>query len=68
MTKCENASDMVEEFCKLVSEKIEINCPLKSFKINNLDNEFTTPAIKELSRKKLREYTKHGNSKLYKIL
>ena len=68
VTKCENASDMVEEFCKLVSEKIEINCPLKSFKINNLDNEFTTPAIKELSRKKLREYTKHGNSKLYKIL
>ena len=46
---------MVEEFSSLVSEKIEELCPAKTLKITNLDHEFTTPAIKELTKKKLRE-------------
>ena len=68
ITECANVSLMVEKFCSLVSEKINEYCPIKSFRINTLDNEFTTPAIKELARKKLREYTKHGNTKLFKHL
>ena len=68
VSECSSVSLMVEKFCSLVSEKIDELCPAKTFKVNKLDNEFTTPAIKELARKKLREYTKHGNSKLYKHL
>ena len=66
--ECSNVSQMVEIFCSLVSEKINENCPVKTLKINNLDQEFTTPSIKALARKKHREYTKHGNSKLFKLL
>ena len=68
VSQCSDVSIMVENFCKLVSEKIDELCPAKTFKINKLDSEFTTPAIKALARKKLREYTKHGNSMLYKHL
>ena len=68
VSECSNVSLMVEKFSSLVSEKLDELCPVKTFKVNNLDNDFTTPAIKELARKKLREYTKHGNSKLFKHL
>ena len=68
VSNCSDVSLMVDNFCKLVSEKIDELCPVKTFKLNKLDSEFTTPAIKQLARKKLREYTKHGNTKLYKHL
>ena len=66
--ECQSSSTMTATFTSLVHLKIGENVPLKTFKINNLDNDFTTPAIILIKRKKLREYTKHGNSKLYKIL
>ena len=65
---CDDPSTMVDIFTKLVQDKIEKNCPLKTLKMNCFDNEFTTPAIKCIKRKKQREYTKHGNFPLYKIL
>ena len=68
VTNCNDSDTMVEKFTLLVQLKIEENCPLKTLKINCLDNEFTTPAIKRIKRLKLREYTKHGNSVLYKTL
>ena len=65
---CPDSSSMVENFSSLVQGKIEENCPLKILKLNCFDNEFTTPAIKCIKRKKNREYNKHGNSPLYKTL
>ena len=65
---CNNSDTMVEQFTSLVQLKIEENCPLKTLKINCLDKEFTTPAINRIKRLKLHEYTKHGNSDLYKTL
>ena len=65
---CTDSESMVQKFTSLVKEKIDENCPQKTFKVNCLDNDFTTPAIKRIKRLKLREYTKHGNSNLYKIL
>ena len=59
---------MVDTFTELVGNKIEEHVPEKSFKINCLDNEFTTPEIKRIKRKKQREYTKHGNTQLFKTL
>ena len=59
---------MAETFTSLVQAKIQENCPLKTLKLNCFDNEFTTPTIKCLKRKKNREYTKNGNSILYKTL
>ena len=66
--QCADSSSMVDTFTKLVGNKIEEHVPEKSFKINCLDNEFTTPEIKRIKRKKQREYTKHGNTQLYKTL
>ena len=65
---CNDSSSMVDKFSTLVKQKIEENCPLKTFKVNSLDKDFTTPAIKRLKRLKSREYTKHGNSQLFKNL
>ena len=64
----ENPTVMVNKFTNLVKEKIDVNVPLKTFKLTCLDNEFTTPAIKHIKRKKNREYVKHGNTLLYKQL
>ena len=64
----DDSSSMVDSFNTLVEQKIKEHCPLKTLKLNCFDNEFTTPAIKAIKRKKKREYTKHGNSALYKIL
>ena len=61
-------SSMVDIFSTLVRNKIEEHVPPKTLKINCLDNEFTTFAIKRVKRKKNREYSKHGNSALYKTL
>ena len=65
---CSDSSSMAASFSAFVQHKIEENCPLKTFKVNRLDNEFTTPAIKRIKRLKSREYTKHGNSQLFKDL
>ena len=65
---CSDCSSMVEAFTSLVQTKIDENCPLKTLKLNCFDKEFTSPAIKKLKRKKSREYTKNGNSSLYKTL
>ena len=63
-----DSSSMVENFTTLVNQKIDENCPKKKFKVNCFDREFTTPLIKQIQRKKHREYLKHGNSQLYKHL
>ena len=65
---CPDSDTMVAAFTELVQRKIEENCPLKTFKTNCLDNEFTTPAIQRVRRQKGREYVKHGNSPLFKVL
>ena len=65
---CPDSDIMVVAFTEIVQRKIEENCPLKTFKTNCLDNEFTTPAIQRVRRQKGREYVKHGNSPLFKVL
>ena len=59
---------MVDAFNSLVKKKIEENVPAKTLKLNCFDTQFTTPAIKNMKRKKNREYVKHGNTALYKLL
>jgi hypothetical protein len=50
----------------LTNNKLDEICPLKCIKITKFDHEITSAAIKKLSRKKNREYSKNRNSGKYK--
>ena len=63
-----DSSDMVERFNFLVQLHLDMHCPTKTFKITNLDGKVSCPAVKQASRRKNREYLKHGNSDRYKEL
>ena len=43
-------------------------CPTKTLKTTNLDGKICSVAVKQASRRKNREYAKHGNSDKYKSL
>ena len=68
LDSCSNSSEMVECFSNLTLKKLDEICPLKSVKITKFDQEITSTCIKELSRKKNREYLKNRNSSKYKRL
>ena len=59
---------MVNRFNNYVKEKLDTICPIKKVKISKFDHEVTSAAIKQLSRRKNREYCKNGNSVKYKQL
>ena len=63
-----DSSDMVDRFNYLVQLNLDTHCPARTVKTNNLDEKITCPAVKQASRRKNREYSKHGNSAKYKEL
>ena len=56
-----NPTDMVERFNFLVNFNLDHYCPTKTLKTTNLDGKITSVAVKQASRRKNKEYTKHGN-------
>ena len=63
-----NVSDMVERINFIVSLNLDHYCPTKTVKITNLDGRISDAAVRQASRRKNREYSKHGNSAKYKQL
>ena len=61
-------SQQVAIFEKLVQEKLDEFCPEKELKLSSQDKPFITAELKNLKRKKSREYTKRGKSLKYKEL
>ena len=57
---------MVDQFNFLVNFNLDQYCPTRTLKITNLDGKISSPAVKQASRRKNREYLKHRNSAKYK--
>ena len=68
LSEANSATEMVDKFLTLTHNKLDEICPQKSTKITKFDHEITSAAIKQLSRKKNREYSKNRNSTKYKKL
>ena len=62
------AHDKAEVFQATLLEKLEIFLPEKVVKFTSEDQVWVTPEIKEISRKKRREYFKHKKSPKWKTL
>ena len=63
-----NTSDMVNRFNHLVNVNLDYYCPTKTIKRSNLDGHICSAAVKQVCRRKNREYLKHGNTARYKAL
>ena len=53
---------------KLLQNKLDEFCPQKSMKIGSQDKPFITQELKNIHRRKSREYTKNGKSRKYRSL
>ena len=62
------ASDMVERLNFIVNLNLDHFCPTKVQKVTNLDGKISSSAVRQVCRRKNREYDKHGNSERYKKL
>ena len=63
-----DVSDMVERFNFIVGQNLDYFCPTKSVRSTNLDGRISSASVRQISRRKNREYSKHGNSDKYKQL
>ena len=64
--KNENSStSQALELEKLLLEKLNSFCPLKTLKLSSYDKPFITHELKKLDRQRSREYQKHGKSQKY---
>ena len=63
-----DTSDMVDRFNFLIQLNLDTHCPTQTVKSTNLDGKISSVAVKQASRRKNREYLKHGNSAKYKNL
>ena len=63
-----DVSDMVDRLNFLLQHNLDTHCPTKTVRTSNLDGKVTSVAVKQASRRKNREYVKHGNSSKYKEL
>lgn len=61
-------SDQVDSLQGLLNEYVEKIFPEKSVRLSKRDQEFITSELKNLDRKKKREWRKHGRSNRYKVL
>ena len=59
---------MLDEYNKVIFEKLDQYCPIKRVKLGFLDKPWTTPELKTLKRRRQREYCKKGKSLKYKKL
>ena len=57
---------MVDKFTELVFSKLDKICPEETVKITKLEGKITSGALQKLSRQRLREFSKHGNSERFK--
>ena len=62
---CTNQSDKVKKMNTLLKEKLDHAFPIKTFKVSTHDKPFMTRELKEIDRKKRREYFKNGKSQKY---
>ena len=62
------SSGMAENLTNLVHTKLEEICPEEEVKISQMEGKITSLALQKLTRQKMREYTKHGNSSRFKQL
>ena len=63
-----SATGMADEFTKIVFQQLAKICPEEELKITKMDGKHTSLALQSLAWQRLREYTKHGNSKKFKEL
>ena len=63
-----STSDLAMEFETLVYQKLDEFCPEKVMKFSSYDKPFITKELKEIDRKKKREYQKRGKTRKYLIL
>ena len=63
-----DTSDMVDRFNFIVQLNLDTHCPTQTVRRTNLDGKISSVAVKQASRRKNREYAKHGNSAKYKEL
>jgi len=61
-------TQMVDTFEKIVEQNLNRICPAKIIKFSNFDQKWISDEAKQLSRRKKREYRKHGKSSKYKII
>ena len=64
----EDTTDMVARFDSLITQNLNHYCPTKIVKVSNLDGKVSSIAVRQISRRKKREYSKNGNSQKYKAL
>ena len=57
-----STSSLVQNFELLVSQKLDEFCPVKQMKLSTHDKPFITKELKEIDRKKSREYIKRGKT------
>ena len=68
VTEAGSASGMASQFTQLVHGKLDEICPVTEVKVSQFHGELTSPALQNISRLKLREYTNNGNSQQFKAL
>ena len=64
----DSASEMADKLVEVVFRNINKICPEEEAKITKMDGKETSLALQSLSRQKLREYTKHGNTEGFRHL
>ena len=62
------SSEQVSHFEELVSARLEEFCPLKEIKLSSKDKPFISAELKQIDRKRNREYVKRGKTEKYKEL
>ena len=68
ISKSLSPTEQVAMFEQLSHQKLEQFCPEKVIKLSSQDKVFMTAELKQIHRRKSREYIKHGKSKKYKDL
>ena len=58
-------SEQAKMLEKLLISKLDEYCPTKSFKLSSQDQPFINFDLKQLHRRKQREYVKNGKTKKY---
>ena len=61
-------TEQASAFEKLLQDKLELFCPMKTMKVSSQDKPWINAELKTISRQKNREYNKRGKSMKYKNL
>ena len=62
----DSKSNMVSKYCEIVFKNLDKICPEEEVKVTKFDGQVISLALQRLARLKLREFTKHRNSKRFK--